>query len=103
MIPGDRLREVREYLCLSRDDVHEQTGLDAGALDAIERGVRGIDELELQRVARIYGYPPAYFLHDGVRREPAGGPTRLLSDLTEHDQHELDRFAAFLQDTAGCW
>jgi len=98
---GERLREVREYLCLSHDEVHEQTGLDVGALDAIERGVRVIDELELQRVARSYGYPPTYFLHGGVEQAPAGGPPRLLSDLTEHDQQEVDRFRAFLQDTAG--
>ncbi|MDB5862104.1 MAG: putative transcriptional regulatory protein [Ramlibacter sp.] len=102
MSTGSRLREVREYLCLSPGDVSERTGLDAQRLEAVESGAASPGELELQRLARLYRYPSAYFSHGSDHHEPSGGSPRLLGDLTEHDEHELDQFLAFLHDSADC-
>ena len=102
MTVGDRLREVREYLCLALDDAEQRSGVDAGTIEAVERGAAEVGEFDLQRLARAYGHPAAYFVHGGPEPDPAGGPARLLADLTEHDQDELDRFVAFLQDSADC-
>jgi transcriptional regulator with XRE-family HTH domain len=102
MTVGERLREVRLYLCLTLDEAGQRSGVHAQLIGAIERGAAEVDELDLQRLARAYGHPAAYFVHGGADRGPAGGPARLLGDLTEHDTDELDRFVAFLQDSADC-
>jgi len=102
MTIGARFREVRDYLCLTVADAAACAGLDDGDLLAIEKDERSLDELEIQRLARAYGYPAAYF-RDSYRSMHATttGQPRLLADLTEHDRGELARFTAFVLDTAG--
>ena len=101
MIAGARLREVREYLCLCVAAAAAAAGVDHDAVVAIEAGERRPEELELARLARAYGHPPAYFRDPESPGAPASGVPRLVADLTEHDRDELDRFTAFLRDTAG--
>jgi transcriptional regulator with XRE-family HTH domain len=100
VIVGARVREVREYVCLSVAAAAEAAGLDPDVVAAIEAGTRQPEELELARLARAYGYPPAYFRNAESPGAPATGVPRLVADLTEHDRNELDRFTAFLRDTA---
>jgi transcriptional regulator with XRE-family HTH domain len=102
MTVGERLREVREYLCLTLDEACERSGVDARTLEAVERDAADVGELGLQRLARAYGHPATYFVYGGAEPQPAGGPARLLGNLTEHDEDELDRFVAFLRDSADC-
>jgi transcriptional regulator with XRE-family HTH domain len=104
MTLGGRLREVREYLCLSVADGAAAAGLDDDELVAIESDALLPDELALHRLAHAYGHPPAYFRQPRPDPAPSGaGVTRLLGDLTEADRAELDRFTEFLRDTAGYW
>lgn len=98
---GARLREVREYLNVSQQFVAEQTGIPRSAISDIERGVRKVDSLELQRLSRIYRYPVSYFL--GEDTEIAGSDATLTAlaraagELTEDDRAEVLRFATFLR------
>lgn len=96
---GERLVEVREYLCLTTAEAAAAAGLSFDALASIEDGGREPDELELQRLARSYDYPAAYFREGSTAPAPAcllRGP----AELTERDRQEFTRFAAFLHDTS---
>jgi transcriptional regulator with XRE-family HTH domain len=103
MTTGGRLREVREYLCLSPQDVASATGVNDSELVNLEEDDREPDQLVLRRLARAYGYPPSYF---SGRTDGGGtarvGIARLSGDMSSHDREELDRFTAFLRDTADC-
>jgi transcriptional regulator with XRE-family HTH domain len=94
-----RLREVREYLGLSQQFVSDQTGIPRSAVSDIERGVRRVDSLELQRLAKLYRHPVSYFL--GV--SPAEESDALVAlraateDLDDQDLAEVMRFASFLR------
>lgn len=94
-----KLRETREYLGLSQQFVATQTGLPRSAISDIERAVRRVDSLELQRLARLYRYPVGYFL--GVEEEEASDALTALraaaSDLDDSDMQEVVRFANFLR------
>ena len=103
MTVSERLQEVREYLCLTLEEAATAASLEPGRLAAIEHGEIAPDDLELGRLARTYDHPPGYF-----RNGPTTGPTaatagsaRLITELTAHDRHELNRFNAFLRDTTG--
>ena len=103
MTVAGRLREVRDYLCLTLEEAATAAGLEPARLAAIETGEIDPDELELGRLARAYDHPPGYF-RTGPTTGPAAvsaGSPRLIAELTAHDRHELDRFTAFLRDTAG--
>jgi transcriptional regulator with XRE-family HTH domain len=99
---GKRLREAREFLNLSQQFVADQTGIPRSAMSDIERGVRKVDSLELQRFSDLYRFPVGYFL--GEAGEEAGSTpenlralNRTARDLTTKDRQELLKFALFLQ------
>lgn len=99
---GGRLRETREYLGLSQQFVAGQTGIPRSAISDIERGIRKVDSLELQRFSRLYRFPVAYFLGETTEEDAAGSETlhalaRTASELNEEDRQEILRFAMFLQ------
>lgn len=94
-----RLRETREYLGLSQQFVSGQTGIPRSAVSDIERGVRRVDSLELQRLAKLYRYPVAYFL--GVAPAEESDALAALraatEDLDDQDMAEVVRFASYLR------
>jgi transcriptional regulator with XRE-family HTH domain len=101
MTIGERLREVREYLCVTEADAASRAGVGTADLAAIETGARQPNDLELQRLSRVYGHPTSYFSGVPAAIDAAGRP-RLTGDLTDNDRAELDRFTAYLRDTADC-
>jgi len=96
---AERLRAARAYVGMSAADVAADTGLREDELAAIEEGARPVDDLELQRLARLYGYSSAYFQgHEEPLPEYAVTIlTRLTSELAEPDRQEALRFAAYLR------
>jgi transcriptional regulator with XRE-family HTH domain len=96
-----RLKEAREYLELSQDDVASVLKVPRSAISLIEAGQRRVEALELQRLAEIYQRPIGYFT--GENTEPAALPetvqhlARTAATLTDRDREELQRFAEFLQ------
>ena len=58
---GDRLREAREYLGFSQEEVATYLGVPRSALSLIEAGTRKVDALELKKLAGLYKRPVAYF------------------------------------------
>jgi len=99
-----RLREAREYLRLSQDEVARALDLPRSAVSLMETGQRKVDAIELKRLAEIYQRSIAYFTSEGG--DPSAVPeavqhlARAAAALTDRDREELLRFAQFLQARA---
>ncbi len=99
---ANRLREAREYLKLSQDEVARIVGIPRSAMSLIENGQRKVDALELKRLAKFYGRPVSHFTGDeaGVASELSAEVAHLArsaSALSQRDREELARFAEFLR------
>lgn len=96
-----RLREAREYLKLSQDEVARALDLPRSAVSLMETGQRKVDAIELKRLADIYQRPITFFT--GEVGNPVAIPeavqhlARAAAKLTDRDREELLRFAQFLQ------
>jgi transcriptional regulator with XRE-family HTH domain len=101
---GARLREAREYLGLSQDEVAKYLGIPRTALSHVESGQRRVDALELKKLAQLYKRPVVYFT--GESQSDAGMPedvahlARAAAGLSEGDRRELNRFAEYLRSRA---
>ncbi|WP_221361496.1 helix-turn-helix domain-containing protein [Streptomyces beigongshangae] len=98
---GQRLKATREYLGLSQQQVAERTGIVRSAVSDIERGVRKVEVMELQKLARLYRLPASYFLDeeeaaDAGEHALAGLP-RTARPLSEGDRIEVAKFIQYLQ------
>jgi transcriptional regulator with XRE-family HTH domain len=97
-----RLREAREYLGFSQDQVAQHLGISRSALSNIETGQRKVEVTELTRLAALYKRPLANFTGESG---PPGDAlpadvehlARKASKLTPKDREELTRFADFLR------
>jgi transcriptional regulator with XRE-family HTH domain len=108
---GLRLKEMREYLGLSQDEVARALKMSRPAVSLIESGERKVDALELKKFADVYQQPVDYFVSeqtDAARtaKEPAhlqraprdvAQLARTASKLSPEDRSELVRFAEFLR------
>jgi transcriptional regulator with XRE-family HTH domain len=98
---GVRLREAREYLGFSQDQVATFLGVSRSALSLMETGQRKVDALELKKLAGLYKRPVGYFT--GEETEEVSFSTdvkhlaRKVSELSPDDREELGRFADFLR------
>jgi transcriptional regulator with XRE-family HTH domain len=96
---GELLRESREYLELSQDEVARAMGLPRSAISQIETGQRKVDSVELKKFAGLYRRPVAYFTGEFEPQEPeeVRHLARAAAKLSSRDRGELLRFAEFLQ------
>jgi transcriptional regulator with XRE-family HTH domain len=96
-----RLKEAREYLGLSQDEVAKIVNIARPAISLMEAGQRKVEAMELKRLAELYQRPIDFFTGDST--EPAPLPeevqhlARTAAKLTDKDREELLRFAKFLQ------
>ncbi|WP_257814216.1 helix-turn-helix domain-containing protein [Burkholderia glumae] len=95
-----RLREAREYLGLSQDEVANALGISRPGVTNIESGARKVEALELDKLAKLYGRPVQFLL---TGEEPVANDARVeflaraVHGLSEHDLDEVSRFAEFLK------
>jgi transcriptional regulator with XRE-family HTH domain len=98
---GDRLRESREYLGLSQDQVATYLGTPRSALSLMETGQRKVEVLELKKMVGLYKRPVGYFTGEIVDDTSFGTDVnhlaRKVSELSPEDREELGRFADFLR------
>lgn len=98
---GERLRQAREYLNLSQDEVAKYLGVPRTALTNIESGQRRVDAIELKRLADLYRQSVSHFT--GEEEDAAALPAdvahlaRAAAKLSVKDREELDRFAEYLR------
>ncbi len=97
---ASRLKEMREYLSLSQEEVAEMLKIPRSAISLIESGERKVDALELKKFAQIYQCPLDHFT--GSPEEEAGKNREIAflakaaAKLGAQDREELLRFARFL-------
>lgn len=98
---GERLREAREYLGFSQDQVATYLGVPRSAVSLMEAGQRKVDAIELKRLSKLYKRTTGYLAGEelGAKEfEPAVAHlARKVSELSPSDQEELSRFADFLR------
>lgn len=98
---GLRLKEMREYLALSQDEVAKAVKMPRSAISLIESGERKVDALELKKFSAVYQQPVDYFVSglepDETTPKEVAHLARTASKLTQSDREELLRFAQFLQ------
>jgi transcriptional regulator with XRE-family HTH domain len=95
---AERLRQVREFLGLSQQQVADWVKISRPAVSEIEAGRRRVSAAELARFAGLYKYPVQYFLGaDQPIDQSISVLTRAVQDLSEGDQKEVLRFAEFLK------
>ena len=99
---AERLREAREYLGFSQDQVAQHLGISRSALSNIETGQRKVEAVELKRLAALYKRSQTYFTGELASQTEALPSdvehlARKASALTPKDREELTRFADFLR------
>jgi transcriptional regulator with XRE-family HTH domain len=97
---GERLREAREYLGFSQDQVATFLGVSRSALSLMESGLRKVDALELKKLAGLYKRSVGYFTGDEDDASIGADVKHLarkVSDLSVEDKEELARFADYLR------
>src|SRR6266576_192621 len=98
---GKRMKEAREYLELSQDEVAKVLKVPRSAISLMEAGQRKVDAIELQKLAEIYQRPVGFFIGETASPAPileaVQHLARAASILTDQDREELLRFAEFLQ------
>jgi transcriptional regulator with XRE-family HTH domain len=99
---AQRLRQAREYVGLSQDDVAAALGVSRPAITHIESGSRRVEAVELETLSQLYGRPVQYFLSGEATEDTpkVAFLARATQGLTERDLEELARFAAFLKSSA---
>ena len=97
---GERLKDAREYLGFSQEDIAVYVGVPRSAVSLIETGQRKIDALELKKLAGLYKRPVGYFTGEDVTDATIGADVkhlaRKVAQLSADDREELSRFADFL-------
>lgn len=99
---AERLKNAREYLGFSQDQVAQYLGVPRSALSNMETGQRKVEVVELKRLAELYKRPVAYFTGETPPPSDALPPdvehlARKASRLTAKDRQELARFVDFLK------
>ena len=98
---GERLKESREYLGFSQDQVATFLGVPRSAISLIEGGQRKVDAIELKMLAGLFKRPVSHFTGEEVEEALDSAEVqhlaRKVSSLSEDDRQELSRFADFLR------
>lgn len=100
---GVRLREAREYLNFSQEEVAIALGISRPAVTNIESGSRKVEAIELDKLARLYGRSVTYFLsgeEEVLVDEKVAFAARALRGLSGRDLEEVTKFANYLRNSS---
>jgi transcriptional regulator with XRE-family HTH domain len=101
---GEKLRQAREYVGFSQDEVATFLKVPRTAITNIESGQRKVEALELKRLAELYRQPVGYFTGEDEASASLPADVALLArqaaKLSVKDRDELGRFAEFLKARA---
>lgn len=95
-----RLREAREYVGLSQEEVAFALAISRPAVGNIESAARKVEAIELDKLSALYGRAVDYFLAGEVQPDDTRVAflARATKGLSEQDMGELARFATFLKN-----
>lgn len=97
---GIRLRDAREYIGLSQEQVAQALGLRRPAISDIELGNRKVEATELSSLAKLYSCSVDTLLSgDEASISPHSVEylARETQGLSEQDMTELVKFASYLK------
>jgi transcriptional regulator with XRE-family HTH domain len=98
---GEKLRQAREYVGFSQDEVATFLKLPRTAITNIEAGQRKVEALELKRLAELYRQPVGHFTGEDEASVSLPADVahlaRQAAKLSVKDREELGRFAEFLK------
>ncbi len=100
---GEKLRQAREYVGFSQDEVASLLKVPRTAVTNMESGQRKVEALELKRLADLYRQPVSHFTSDDDEASASSLPAdvthlaRQAAALSPKDRDELVRFADFLK------
>lgn len=99
---GTRLKEAREYMELSQDEVARILDVPRTAISLMEAGQRKVEAIELKKLGEIYQRTIGYFTGEGdvagtLVPESVQHLARTAAKLSDRDREELLQFARFLQ------
>jgi transcriptional regulator with XRE-family HTH domain len=101
---GQRLRQAREYVGLSQDDVASVLGVSRPAITLIEAGGRKVEAIELNKLATLFGTTVEYLLTGQksvtVEDEKLAFLARATHGLSEADMEQLLRFTDYLRNSS---
>lgn len=103
---GERLREAREYLGLSQQEVADLLKLSRPAVTQMEAGKRKVSTLELRELARLYRRPYDWLVGEAPELDPVDDKItkalyRTTRELSDRDRAQLLQFAQFLSGAGG--
>lgn len=98
---GQRLREARETLGFTQEDIASSLGIPRTSVIAIEAGKRNVTALELRQFARLYRREVAWLLGEtpdetDESAAEAQALFRATAELSFEDKEQVLRFAQFL-------
>ncbi len=95
---GTKLREARDYLELTQQEVAESLGLARSAISLIELGQRRVDTLELKQLAALYRRPISFFAGEETSAQPEEIRVllRKAEAMSKEDRQEILEFADWL-------
>lgn len=98
---GRRLREAREYVGLSQEEVAFALSVSRPAVGHIESGTRKVEAFELNKLSELYGRTVDYLLTGNapVDDTRVAFLARATKGMSDSDMDELARFAAFLKNS----
>lgn len=98
---GRRLREAREYVGLSQEEVAFALSVSRPAIGHIESGTRKVEAFELSKLSELYGRSVDYLLTGDAPADDrrVAFLARATKGMSDGDMDELARFAAFLKNS----
>lgn len=98
---GRRLREAREYVGLSQEEVAFALSVSRPAIGHIESGTRKVEAFELNKLSELYGRTVDYLLTGAAPADDTRVAflARATKGMSDSDMDELARFAAFLKNS----
>lgn len=100
-----RLKEAREYLGISQEEVATTLNIPRPAISRIESGERKVEAFELEQFSKLYSRTVQYLLSGARSSDELDGSiafaARALKGLSDKDLEEVARFASFLRASGG--
>lgn len=96
---SQRLKEGREYLGYSVDEIAHLMEIDDSLLTRIEDASADISEADLDRLAAFYGLSKTWLLNGGDIHPKVQFLARAKVGLSAKDLGEVNRFASYLQNS----
>lgn len=100
---AERLKRARLEAGISQAAAAEVLSLPRPTISQIEAGKRGVDSLELVKLAKLYKKPLSFFLEEQVEKREKKSVVAMLfraetKDLTREDEAVINEFADLCRD-----